>query len=517
MRILDLITDPQLRLELATPSHHIELESPIISAVATESIDPAAYLSPGTLILTTGMALNFDDPRIWDAYIERLVSAGVPALAFGVGKPHISVPHGLLAAARDHKLPILIVPGDVPFLQLQNLVVRALAEEEFQASHQAWSIAEECTDLATQGASFGKLLDHVAERTSVALRVVDDAQAVFALGGHDVTDDAWALGQGTFSLPLSVGDGDRWELECLPNDRTLQGQNRGGSGRRANTHISRLRTVLSPAAAVLGMTLSHNLSSGLWASGDSAGLLTALQRTDEQADGAIKQALHDHGIDSTVGLRLISIRASSPIRLHMLAWRLTELVETTATAIPMDLTNSVLVLIAPRTGLRSETVRPETGDGASQEPYLDQIPQTVNAEAGDSMYISEPLEHISELSLFTAIYSARRNRPATDQGVRFTGPPELSDVVALIPMSYSSAISAAVLRPVLTAPDSQALLESLAAFIETTSVAQAAAALRIHRNTARYRRAELENKLGIDLSNGRDRSMCALALAPLNP
>lgn len=563
MRIHDLITDPLLRLELATPSSQESLQAEIRSAVATESIDPAAYLSPGTLVLTTGMGLNFDDPRIWDGYVERLRSVDTAALAFGVGTPHRKVPPGLLEAAARHVLPILAVPADVPFLHLQNLVVRALSEEEHQAAHSAWAIAEECTKMAADGLEFTLLLEHVAARVGCVLRVVDDEGAVFTgtdqlpWSQRQTASEAGAAP--TLKLPLNIGEDEQWNLLCLiPPHSDAVPPRSSCRGATRDLTTSRLQTVLTPATAVLGMVLSRSLSSGMHNSEKTDALLAALKRTDRHAPAEIVNALGNLGVDSIEGIRLVSVRARSRIRLHLLTWRLLRLLRDEVVVFPMEAGPTMLLALVPFADVRwSETI-PGSFDSRSASPlpltsrdsipssllsttplttgessYLDLISAVINPEAGDLIIVSEPAGDVSALALFTGLYAdpevrtaaqahrsrggSRVDRPVEPgAGVHFAGQPDLTDLAALIPPMYSSGLAHAVLGPILDHRNRETLLASLATFVESPSVAQAAARLGVHRNTARAHRTEIEEALGIDLSSGDDRSLCALALALLD-
>ncbi|MCT2182791.1 PucR family transcriptional regulator [Brevibacterium casei] len=550
MRILDLISDPLLRLELATPSSQESLHTAISSAVATESIDPAAYLSAGTLVLTTGMALNFDDPRIWDGYVERLKSVGTAALAFGEGKPHSKVPKGLYDAANAHDFPILVVPSEVPFLHLQNLVLRALAEEEYQAAHQAWSIAEECTRFASEGIEFAPLLEHVASRVGCVLRVVDDEGAVFTgtdrlpWSQHTVREGA---AEPQLALPLNIGEDEQWHLHCVLDTESEDGSTPGSA--TASYSRSSLRIALTPAAAVLGMVLARSLSAGFRRSEKSDALLAALRQTDRRAPEEIAAALESLGVADPAGIRMLSIRARSPIRLHLLSWRLMRVLSEHVVVFPVETGEAMLLLLVPFDNVRwsdhrssgtlpdrpSFTDRPARhrttpADRPGDETYLEEIEQVVNAAAGDGVLIGEPAAGASALSLFTGLCADANARhlaqeevrtgiassPAGPTGVKYVGPPTLRDLGALIPPAYAGAIAEALLRPILGRANANTLLESLAAFVESPSVAQAAERLGVHRNTARAHRNELEDALGIDLSSGEDRSMCAVALALMN-
>ncbi|MFE2655902.1 PucR family transcriptional regulator ligand-binding domain-containing protein [Brevibacterium sp. NPDC059310] len=548
MRLIDLIADPMLRLELATPSSQDRLQTAIGAAVATESIDPAAYLTPGTLVLTTGMALNFDDARIWDGYVERLVAAGTAAIAFGEGKPHQQVPHGLIDAADARGLPILLVPPDVPFLRLQNLVLRALSEDEHQASHHAWSIAEECTKLAADGLEFAPLLERVASRIGHALRVVDDEGAVFVstdrMPGSDRSAGRKSDSAPLLSLPLNIGEDEQWHLHCLDSPRPSTVQ----SGTPAPVFTpATLRTALTPAAAILGMVLARSLSIGLPRSEKTDALLAALRQTGSHASAEIMTALADLGVDTTTGMRMLSVRARSPIRRHLLTWRLMRILHDHVVVFPVETERTVLLLLAPFSAVRWSASTPtdpprngsETAAAASlpaarngreaqeSDTYLDELVEAVNAEAGDSVLVSEAVRHTSALSLFVGLHvdPASPDDDAAEHavtapsshrgsaGVRFVGPPRLSDLSLLVPPAHSTAFAEAVLGPIRGRRDETALLDALAAFVDSPSVARAAARLGVHRNTARSHRRELEDALGMDLASGEDRSICAVALS----
>jgi purine catabolism regulator len=90
----------------------------------SDLVDPTPYLEPGTLLLTTGLALGRTSRR-WPEYTERLARAGVRALGFGVGLRHASVPDPLIASAVRDGLSVVEVSEPTRF----SSVVRAVADE----------------------------------------------------------------------------------------------------------------------------------------------------------------------------------------------------------------------------------------------------------------------------------------------------------------------------------------------------------------------------------------------------
>ena len=83
----------------------------------SELEDPTPYLVDGEFILTAGLPFLGDgggDEKV-DAYVRRLVGAGVGALGFGLEPYFDAVPETLIAACRRHNLTLLEVPKTVPF------------------------------------------------------------------------------------------------------------------------------------------------------------------------------------------------------------------------------------------------------------------------------------------------------------------------------------------------------------------------------------------------------------------
>lgn len=83
----------------------------------SELEDPTPYLVDGEFILTAGLPFLGDggDGGSVEAYVKRLVGAGVGALGFGLEPYFDAVPETLIAACRRHNLTLVEVPKTVPF------------------------------------------------------------------------------------------------------------------------------------------------------------------------------------------------------------------------------------------------------------------------------------------------------------------------------------------------------------------------------------------------------------------
>src|SRR5688572_5652544 len=83
----------------------------------SELEDPTPYLLDGEFLLTAGLPFA-DEPEdlpLADTYVQRLVTAGVAALGFGLEPYFDAVPEALVKACVRHNLTLVEVPGTVPF------------------------------------------------------------------------------------------------------------------------------------------------------------------------------------------------------------------------------------------------------------------------------------------------------------------------------------------------------------------------------------------------------------------
>lgn len=120
-------------LGLVVRTSGVSLDGPVRWVAVSELPDPAPWLDGGELLLTTGMSIA-DDAKSARAYIDRLVSADVAALGFGVGINHAQIPPTLLKAAEKAGLPILEIPAPLPFVAVGKAVLRQLTADEYAES-----------------------------------------------------------------------------------------------------------------------------------------------------------------------------------------------------------------------------------------------------------------------------------------------------------------------------------------------------------------------------------------------
>lgn len=101
--------------------------------------DPTPFLTGETMLLTTGTQFPAeDDDDYYRAYVDRLVTAGVVALGFGLEVIREGTPVSLVEACRDRQVTLVEVPLEIPFIALIRWVADRISALERERD--AWTL-----------------------------------------------------------------------------------------------------------------------------------------------------------------------------------------------------------------------------------------------------------------------------------------------------------------------------------------------------------------------------------------
>ena len=123
---------------------------------ATERVDPRPHLRRHELVCTLGSGLV--RPGAAEAFAAALADAGVAGVALGLGEVHLSPPEELVAACRRHGLPLLLLDHGVPFLAVNDVVLRRRSQIESAARMRETALLSRLMAMARDGADEAALL-----------------------------------------------------------------------------------------------------------------------------------------------------------------------------------------------------------------------------------------------------------------------------------------------------------------------------------------------------------------------
>lgn len=135
----ELLHQYQLELSLIAGASRAASTRPVQWVHVSELEDPAPFLTPRTVLLTTGArfgTMHSDDDA--GDYVQRLVNAGVTALGVAVGLHWDRVPALVVSACDRLSLPLFRVPYDTAFIEIVQTAARLL--EAKARDRDIWSL-----------------------------------------------------------------------------------------------------------------------------------------------------------------------------------------------------------------------------------------------------------------------------------------------------------------------------------------------------------------------------------------
>ena len=441
----------------------------ILWVAVTEQEDPQRFLNGGELILTTGMRLKSAAEQ--RRFVRQVQRAGAVGIGFGVGLTHDAVPPALIAEANRWGLPVVEVPYETPFIAIGKLVADAQSAdhlvklERLIAGHQILARA-----LLT-GGGLAELLKHLGSmlRTEIVLTQFT-AQLFNSVPGHPApTAEGWA------SYPIPTGRRDACTLWVKQpfEDSGIVGYAQNLISVELNNMVKQRQAQRALAGQVLEDVIHGTLE------------------TSEAT-----RRLAGVGINST--RKNVVLLAESAAHHKQLV----------SSSLPQPLEAAVSAVV----GKDLVVVMPDDGSGASARArsLSDHL-----AEAGIHATIGIGGAYTKPNGLRWSYFEAR---DAASHGLPVNEPERLSltslllasEDVPLADMAHES------LNPLRTfdAAHGAELMTTLESYLNNNgSVAAVAEELTLHRNTVRYRLAQITELTGYDPAQTQDRVQLWLALA----
>lgn len=216
-----LLDSPALGLQLRGAATGT-LETSIDWAAATELENPQPFLSGGELLLTSGARLKTATAQ--RTFIRAAKRAGAVGVGFGVGFEFATVPDSMIAEANRWDLPIVEVPFQTPFLAIVKRVTQAhnahhVAQlQKLLAQHQ--SLAHALLASNSRGSSgLEPMLRLLASMTGTDIVLKQHGLTLFTSTADPVlSSDAWT------AVPVPAGTNDAaalWLRKPLAEQRIV--------------------------------------------------------------------------------------------------------------------------------------------------------------------------------------------------------------------------------------------------------------------------------------------------------
>ncbi|HSF27340.1 MAG TPA: PucR family transcriptional regulator ligand-binding domain-containing protein [Actinomycetes bacterium] len=482
--IAQVIGESGLGLRLVVAPRE-RLDAQVRWVAVTELADPRPFLAGGELVLTTG--LNQGSALDQARFVERVAERGAAGLGFAVGLTHPKVPEAVVAAARRLDLPLLEVPYAIPFIAIDRWVADRVLAGHYGRFRALLQMYDELSRALLSGQGLSTVVDVLRGFVGGDVGVVDHIGSVLA------------------SAPATTG----WPVEQIATVRA------------------------DPTAVVAGTPL--------------AALPVEVDKT------VVAHLCLRHPVDSLdvlpyavslVGLELARRQAVLTGRRELLGQVVEDLVK--GVVAPAEAERRLAAAGLDPAASHRVVLGEVDGDEAARDrlrslPWAVQ-PPVVTAQVGAQLAVlagadqpAHELAHLLHGQLRALAPSARvgiggaypgvaglrwsffeaREALARGPGINDREPLSLSGLILGSQDLPMRELGEDVLRPLLDFDATHAgeLVATLRAYLEVDgSVSAVAERLFVHRNTVRYRLAQVERLTGRSLTSTQDRVQLWLAL-----
>ncbi|KAD4060237.1 PucR family transcriptional regulator [Arthrobacter yangruifuii] len=449
-------------LELTRHGTSALSDDPIQWVAVTELEDPAPFLGGGEVVLTTG--LRHRSTAAQRRFVESVKRAGALGIGFGTGLSHDTVPVPLLAEADRLGVPVFEVPYSTPFMALGKLVADSLSADHLTQLHQLLSAHQVLAEALLSGKGLPRLLAELAHLVKADVALFQYGAPVFATSEPDAS---WRR------IPVPTGLRDRCTLAIA--EPSVQPDIVAYAQSLIGVELSNQAARRASSRAVTGQ-LVGDVVNGLLTGQEAAARLQAAGIDADRRQSVLLVEVASGQIRTLPALPLPTEFSGFPSAIH-------------------DKRLALMVSAAEAGGLASRlsaylfdaglTAKVGIGGSYTEPAGL----RWSFYEAREALRNGAPVNEPERLNL-TSLLMASRDVPLTDLAAE-----------ALDPLAAFDTKHGAHLIPTL---DAYLLLNG--------SVAAVAADLGLHRNTVRYRLAQIAELTGYDPTVTADRVHLYLAL-----
>lgn len=150
----------------------------------SEIYEIGPLLKGGELLLTTGLGLVGKSNEQLGRYVADLAARGVTGLVLELGRTFTVVPPALLRSADEHGLPLVVLHGVVPFIEVTEQVHHLLIDREVTELRQVEEVSTELLAGLLTGAGLEALLRRIEHLADCPASLVSGDGRVVASSGE---------------------------------------------------------------------------------------------------------------------------------------------------------------------------------------------------------------------------------------------------------------------------------------------------------------------------------------------
>ncbi len=189
-----------------------DLDRRVVRWIHTSEIyEISALLKGGEVLFTTGLGLVGMSAEAMSRYVQALAHQGVAALVLELGRTFTLAPSELRGVATEHGLPLILLHGVVPFIEITETVHPILIAGELGQLRRAEKASAELNEALLAGRSLPELMQAVGRVCAAPAGLYSLEHELLA--GEDV--DQHHDGQAPADLVRTEVGNEPWAVLCV--------------------------------------------------------------------------------------------------------------------------------------------------------------------------------------------------------------------------------------------------------------------------------------------------------------
>ena len=148
-----------------------------------------SWVREGDLLVTTAFALR-DNLTSELGMVEQMAQKGLAGMLVSIGRYINAVPESMLAAANALDFPIVVIPWEIPLVEVTHAIHERIIREQYQVTEQLYHIHDVLSQLVLEGGGLAQLAGRLSELLQCSVAIEDENFRLQACSRFDPEDEA---------------------------------------------------------------------------------------------------------------------------------------------------------------------------------------------------------------------------------------------------------------------------------------------------------------------------------------
>ncbi len=141
------------------------------------------------MLVTTAFALR-DNLSSELGMVEQMAQKGLAGMLVSIGRYINAVPETMLAAADAMDFPIVVIPWEIPLVEVTHAIHERIIREQYQVTEQLYHIHDVLSQLVLEGGGLEQLAGRLSELLQCSVAIEDENFRMQAYSQLDPEDEA---------------------------------------------------------------------------------------------------------------------------------------------------------------------------------------------------------------------------------------------------------------------------------------------------------------------------------------